>query len=357
MKRLNEIVILPEHKILKDRKSGKQMEFVLRCFKKGDEAGMVRCVRDEYGDSYFKTFFYDTDKIVEYAAGDDYDFFVAEADDRIAGMEIFTYFMSEGECYIEPASQILGRDFRGYGLSKELVDYTFRILEQLKPAAIFVHAVTFHSFTQHTCEKKDMVPVGFRLGSFLTERMENSYVKGRCDKYSEGILIKAVGKKDAGTIYLPEELIEFGHKIYRRLGVRYRIETIPCKWEDRRVEKGVYLLGIDEAQQFVKVQIRESGKDLKSRMEELIQRYRGKGKWSIQISIYSDVPYVKEEYEQLKKLGFFFTGLKPLCGEREQFYMRWVDDWNLCMEDYVLTDQFAELCEDIERFYEKRRIQ
>ena len=129
---------------------------------------------------------------------------------------------------------------------------------------------------------------------------------------------------------------------------------MPEKWEDTRKDKGTYFMDVDDNQQFVKVQVIEPGKDFAEYMEKVVAKYKGRGDYSIQVAVFSDSPSVILEYEQLHKLGFFFTGLKPLCGPREQFYMQWIDDWNLCMEDYVLTDSFSELREDIEEFYKGR---
>ena len=77
-------------------------------------------------------------------------------------------------------------------------------------------------------------------------------------------------------------------------------------------------------------------------------------KWSIQVALFTDTPLIYKQYEELRKLKFFFTGIKPLCSEREQLYMQWVGDWKLYMEDYILTEEFQIIREDIQSFYERR---
>ena len=376
MKELSDIQVSFESFRLKKRETGEERTFTLRPFREGDEDGIMACVRSEYGESYFKRFFYDHALIREKAFSDGYDFFVAETDGVIAGFEIFTYPVETDQC-IEAASQILNRSYRGYGLSGVMVDYIFRLLEQLEPSAIFVFAVTFHTSTQHTYLKRGMTGTGFRLGRFLTEMMENSYKRGRCDKYSEGIMIRPIAKRDAGTVYLPEEVAAFGERVYRNLDVRYEIRAgesrqgANCRGDRTehgnvsvsgeaaaqsgvRPESGEYHITVDELQQFVEVRVITEGRDLTARMKELIDRYRGEGTYTIQVILYDDTPVVWDCYEELKKLGFFFTGIRPLCGPREQLCMQWVDDWELCMEDYVLTDSFRAIANEIEAFYEGR---
>ncbi len=345
----------PVSVMLKNTKTGEEKEFILRSYREGDEEGMMACIRAEYGGSYFKPYFYDESWIREHAKSDDYDFFVGEADGRIAGMEIFTYFSEIDDC-VEPASQILAREYRGYGLSIALVDYTYDILESMDIPSIFVHAVTFHAFTQSTCEKRGMFPVGFRLGRFLTEKMENSYPKGRCDKHSEGIMIEPVKKREAGVIYLPPELESFGKKIYDRIGVSCEIRSKADDIKDDFPKEGEYRIKVDELQEFVEVLVIREGRDLAEKMTELVNTYRGKGYYSIQVALYDDTPTILKTYDELKNAGYFFTGFKPVCGKREQLYMQWIDDWNLCMEDYVLTDSFAEIREYIQEFYKNRYV-
>ena len=193
-------------KALCNEQTNETVEFTMRPFAAGDEQGMVACIRDEYGDSYFKQDFYDPAKLLEKAMGEHYVFFVAEANNEIVGMEVFALFTENGDDYIEPASQILKKAYRGYGLAAELVAYTFPLAKEMKPAALFVHAVTFHPITQRVCGEQGMVPTGFRLGSFLAEKMQNSYPKGMCPKHSEGIMILPVEKLAAGKVYLPREL-------------------------------------------------------------------------------------------------------------------------------------------------------
>ena len=347
---MNTKLVFEKEEVKLKSADGTEKVFIMRPFKEGDETGIIECVREEYGDSYFKTDFYDPEKVKEDALSDRYRFFVAETDGKIAGMEIFHLF-SEDEDYIEPASQILKKEYRNYGLSGALVFYTLPLAEKMEPCALFVHAVTFHKATQTVCEAYGMTPVGFRLGSFLTEKMNNSYIRQACDKYSEGIMIRAVRKKDAGTIYIPEEIRDYTDKIYGRLKVKYNIadSTVAVDITSQIPNHAVLSIKRDEVQRLIMIKVDEPGKDLVTQMRDLKKSFGNEPYWVIQIMLNTDTPVIYDQYEELKSEGFFFSGLKPLCGSHERMYMQWIGNTELHMDKYVLTQSFEEIRRDIER--------
>lgn len=336
---------------LYNEQTKERVVFTMRPFVSGDEQGLLDCIRDEYGESYFKRDFYDREKLREKAMGEQYVFFVAEANGEIAGMEIFALFTGHGDDYIEPASQILKQKYRGFGLAAELVAYTFPLAKAMKPKALFVHAVTFHSITQRVCQEQGMIPTGFRLGSFLAEKMNNSYPKGKCPKYSEGILILPVEKQSAGKVYLPQELHPYATNIYDRLGLSYELsgEKASFLQEHARISAVT-----DELQRTVLIRILEFGEDLTDQIEKLMNGHT-QSLWTYQVTIPSDSGASVTAYEKLAEKGFFFTGIKAACGMQEQFYMQWCGEMMLCMEEYVLTDAFDQLRIQIQNFYDRRK--
>ncbi len=338
-------------KELYNERTNERVVFTMRPFAPGDESGLISCIRDEYGDTYFKRDFYDEKKLFEKATGEHYVFFVAEARGEIAGMEIFALFTDNGDDYIEPASQILKRDYRGFGLAVELVAYTFPLAKAMKPSALFVHAVTFHPITQWVCGEQGMIPTGFRLGSFLAEKMHNSYPKGRCPKYSEGIMILPVEKKDAGTVYLPGELHEDVKMIYRQLGMQVELSDKKTGFSS---ETALLDIVTDEIQRTVLIQVMKPGEDLAERVHELLLAHP-ESYWTYQVTIPSNDGTAVTAYERLIGLGFFFTGIKAACGEQEQFYMQWCGELELYMEDYALTDAFVAMQRRIGAYYNRRK--
>ncbi len=349
-----DLEITDEKRIVLTSKDGVTKEFLMRPYRVGDEEGIKEIVTEEYGQSYFKKDFYDPELIKRDALSDRYRFFVSETDGIVAGLEIFHVFAGS-EDYLEPASQILRKSYRNYGLAAAMVDYTFEIAKKMEPSALFVHAVTFHISTQSVCGDYGMVPTGFRLGSFLTEKMQNSYFLGKSDKYSEGIMIYPVAKKNAETVYIPGELHAFADKIYEDLGVEYKMADVPDAGDikaagDLMPAESELEIKKDTDQRMVTVNVLKEGKDIPQKMQEMIDSFGDEPYWVIQISLNTSSKGVYFLYEELKKLKFFCAGLKPLCSDCERMYMQWIGNTDLNMSEYVLTDRFKEIRQDIEGF-------
>lgn len=341
----------PLERELENQSTGAHVRFRMRPFACGDEQGMIDCIRDEYADSYFKRDFYDPAMLREKALGGHYVFFVAEAEGEIAGMEIFELFCEHGDDYIEPASQILRLKYRGFGLSAALVEYTFPLAKAMRPLGLFVHAVTFHTITQKVCEAQGMRATGFRLGRFLTEKMHNSYERGRCPKYSEGIMILPLEKREAGTVYVPGELREVVSDCYDRLGMNYALCHEGMSLPSAPAE---LLVSVDELQRMVLIRLERYGVDLVDRVRESLADREQSG-WTCQIKLPTCDGCAVTAYEQLREIGFFFTGVQAACSDREWIYMQWCGDMELYLEDYALTEEFCLLRDAIKRFYDGRR--
>ena len=105
----------------------------------------------------------------------------------------------------------------------------------------------------------------------------------------------------------------------------------------------------DEVQRLIMIKVDEPGKDLVTQMRYLKKSFGNEPYWVIQIMLNTDTPVIYDQYEELKSEGFFFSGLKPLCGSHERMYMQWIGNTELHMDKYVLTQSFEEIRRDIER--------
>ncbi len=348
---------IPQKKLsLTNKKTGEIKAFILRSFQPGDEEGMLSCVKEEHENTYFKAYFYDPVLLRQKAESGEYIFFVAEEEGEIVGIELLRIFHQKGEDYIEPASQIIRRDYRGFGLSEAMVDYTFAVAKDLEPSALFVHAAMYHSITQHVCESYGMEPVGFEIGSFLTEVMKNSFAMEGVDKYSAGTLCYPVKKKCAGRVYLPKELAEYAAFIYDKLGAEYEIETEKINDTVSAVTSEIDVSMENEVNRYISITIHQWGDDLLQKISQIMAEHENEKNWTYLLVVNIDTPEFLTWYKRLKERGFFFGGMQPLCGEHERVFLYWVGDLELQMERYRVTEKFSVIRDKIEKFY-KGRVQ
>lgn len=339
----------------------------LRMFRAGDENGMIACVRDEYGDTYFKSGFYDPKYLRKEAEEGVITFLIAETDeDGIIGMMILKEFYPK-ESMCEIASQIFRKKYRGYGLAMPFFEYGMGILLSRNYSAAFCLPVLFHDVTQRLLYRLGMRATGLVMNVFDMDHIIHSYNNGRNRKHSQGIQIRAVGKRDAGTLYLPEEHYGFCRDIYASLGAVFTIAAADIRrlpdddnheTDDQTQRLPVYTemeYANDDLQHSLTIDIRRAGRDLVKRITKLHTRYPLQGKQTAVIFLNCNDPGAVWAYEVLQEMGYFFTGLKPLCSEREYIVLHHEGEVEIFFEDYWLSGEFANLIGYVETCYKKCR--
>ena len=188
-----------------------------------------------------------------------------------------------------------------------------------------------------------MIPVAFNFGSYITAQMGNSFDLGHSEKYAQAILVLPVKKQAAGKIFIDENIENVVSSLYQKLGVNYEIETTCTtpKEENSKID-----VKVNDREQTICIRVNSIGQDLKTVVEDILKKHKGE-LWTTQLILStSDVESVWAQKE-LKKLGFFFSGLRPLCNEKEQLYMQFIGRVKFYPEEFVLTDSFRHLMNEI----------
>lgn len=347
-------------------REGKKLSVLLREYYQGDEPGMIACIRDEYDSTYFKRNFYQSKQIQQEAASGHITFLVAEVlggdaavSGEIAGMLILKQFYQE-ESMCEIASQIFRKKYRGYGLAVPFFEYALEILRARNYSAAYCLPVVFHDITQRLLYRQGLRATGFILNVFDMERITHSYERDRNKKHSQGIQIMAQKKRNAGILYLPPEHLEIGKRIYDSLGVAYQIYEESS--EEAREERDILLTPVsvigtkqDEVQSNLEIHIYRIGADLSKCVENIHRDYPLVGKQTANIFLNINDRYAVWAYRLLKEKGYFFTGLKPLCSDREYMVLHNPGEVEIFLEDYVLTEEFKSLCDVIKETMIKKQ--
>ncbi|MCH5257758.1 MAG: GNAT family N-acetyltransferase [Lachnospiraceae bacterium] len=341
---------------------GRGLTITLREYRPGDEEGMIACIRDEYGDTYFKRGFYEPSYIKEESDSGHITFLVAQTKaGEIAGMLILKEF-SPKEDMCEIASQIFRKKYRGYGLAMPFFEYAMDILLNRNYSAAYCLPVLFHDVTQRLLYRLGMHATGFILNVFDIEHITHSYHNGKNTKHSQGIQIRPAGKRDAGMIYLPREHREFCMRIYSGLGVKFNIEQENTNNTDELLQNSmdikydlppVTLLHFrqDELQQSLEISIYLVGEDLVMRIDELHKKHPLKGRQTACIFLNCNDKNAVWAYRMLEKAGYFFTGLKPLCSKKEYMVLHNPGEMEIYFEDYVVSEEFKRLLNYVAKEY------
>lgn len=342
---------------------GGKLTVTLREYRPGDEEGMIACIRDEYGNTYFKRDFYNPDYLKKEAISGHITFLVAQTGEKeTAGMLILKEFAPE-ESMCEIASLIFRKKYRGYGLALPFFEYGMEILLSRDYSAAYCLPVLFHDITQRLLYRLKLRVTGFVLNVFDMANITHSYQNGRNTKHSQGLQIRAVGKQAVGTVYIPKQHQDFCRKIYEGLGVTYCMaeesETVLEKANSRERLPAVSDLSYrqDELQSSLEIRIYRIGLDLWERIAALHEKFPLKGKQTANIFLNISDKNAIWAYRVLTDMGYFFTGLKPLCSEKEYMVLHQPGEVEIYFEDYVVSKEFAEMLRLIKGYMNTRRKQ
>lgn len=337
--------------------NGEEKTFLIRPKKNGDEKEMIECICDEYGATYFKQNFYDEAYLQKESEEGHISFFVAEVvEDRdgrkdfcmgeIAGMMILKdSYPVASMCEI--ASQIFKKKYRGYGLAMSFFEYGMRVLEKRQYSSAFCLPVLFHDVTQRLMNRFGFIATGLLLNVFDVEDMTHSYDNGRNTKHSQGIQVKKVGECNVGTLYLPKEHAKFCKQIYNQLGVKCKIVYDAKKVAESGV--GYVTSKQNEKQHNLEIHIYSVGENVVDQVENVLKNCPLKGKQTANIFLNLCDERAAWAYRQLKEKGWFFTGLRPLCGEWEYMVLHNCGETKVYFEDYHMSDEFQILTNYIMR--------
>lgn len=326
---------------------GRKLTVLLREYRPGDEEGMIACIRDEYLDTYFKKNFYSPDYLRKEAESGQITFLVAQTRaGEIAGMLLLKEFAPK-EQMCEVASQIFRKKYRGYGLAMPFFTYGMDILLRRNYSAAYCLPVLFHDTTQRLLFRLGFRATGFIWNVFDMEHISHSYQNGRNTKHSQGIQIRAVNKRDAGTLYMPKKYQAYCRSVYESLGVTYHMA------EERADEKNnlpaVTELSYqqDDRQSSLEIRIYRIGADLTERLYALHQAFPLQGKQTANIFLNSNDPNAVGAYDSITDMGYFFSGLKPLCSEKEYMILHHAGEVKIYLEDYVISEEFLALSKQL----------
>ncbi|MDE5932267.1 MAG: hypothetical protein K2H40_07280 [Lachnospiraceae bacterium] len=337
-----------------DQEGSGTLTVTLRPYEPGDEDGMTACVRDEYGSTYFKKGFYDAAYLRKEAGNKKYTFLTAQTKaGEVAGMLVLEE-LGEEEALCEVESLFIRKKYRGYSLAGPFLHYGVEIVLGRNYAAACCHPALFHPITQKLLYRQGFRATGLLLNVFDAACMVHSYSNGRNSKFSLGLQLLPMKKKNAGTIYIPSEHRAFVERVYQGLSMTFQmVQRSGSKTADMP-QRGEISLQVDSLQSSLEICIRHAGADLLERMAEIHALYPLTGKWTANVLLNINESHAVRAYKKLTGLHYFFSGLRPMGNAGEYMVLHNPGEVQCFFEDYAVSPEFAEILKYIGKYYERR---
>ena len=294
--------------LLHNKTTGESLEVTLRPFRAEDASQVITCIRDAYGDSYVKPFLYTEEGVLHHDKTGEMRFSIAAAGDTVIGItgcELSNSFPGMAEV----ACQIVRREYNGYGLALPLDLYAMKPAETLPLTGQFARALGCHRISQKTLDGMGFTACGFLLNVFDKEVFLHRFDNGNYAKIPQSVAVKRQGKTDAGSVWLPEELVPLADTMYQKLGLFWKHQA------EGSMLSGVSRMERDEALNHATLTLwaRTCGEDFAARLASELSAVAGRPGQTVNLYLNLSSPGSGVAYQEARRQGFLFTGFLP-CG-------------------------------------------
>lgn len=321
----------------------------LREYRVGDEQGIIDCIRDEYGNSYVKAQWYSKTAIWENAVTGRCIFIVAQLPNReIAATTALAKTQRKNASVYEIAAQVVKKKYRGHGIAQRIFEYSLKLLEDKNVSAVFSQPVLFHDITQRLLCGLGFHAVGIVPNIFDLEVLHHSYDNGRNAKMPLGIQARAAGRQTAGRLYLPKQHRDFIVRRYEELCAEYEIAD-GSAGDCKKLPESSISYQYNRTHQHLEITIFAVGIDWERQLKQLLRTYPLRGKNTANVFLSMNDANAVCVYHWLSRRGFFFTGLMPLCSDKEYMIMHHMGETPFYFEDLKLNREFETIANYIEK--------
>lgn len=294
--------------LLHNKKTGQSLDVTLRSLLPQDAPQLIECIQDAYGDSYVKTKLYHPEQVIRGHQQQEMLFSVALTHDgTVAGItacELSPHFPRQGEI----SCQIIRQSFNGYGLALPLALHAMEQGEQLPLCSQFARALGCHLISQKTLKGMGFTATGFLLHVYDKDKFHFRFPNGDYCKIPQSVAVKAQGKTDAGTVFVPHELIPLAEQMYRELGVSWTPGSPPPQ-----DGPGVWDKSDDTLHATLALWCRSCGNDFVRQLKGRLDEVSAQPNRTVNLYLNLSSPGSAQSYRAARDMGFIFTGFFP-CG-------------------------------------------
>lgn len=275
------------------------MDITIREATSPDVDIIMEMVRLQYGGLNYDPLLYDRSGLSA-AIGKNYHFWLAFAGGKTAGMLCLkAHTIFEGT--YEGCTLMVLPAFRGHGIAAELMDTMRRSFDGLPGAAsVFYSVLTLDTIEQDREYVNGFTPTGLALNRFLYDpSAENLNGTKLPERRHHLIMCKALQKRETAKLYIPSAVENTLRGIYRDLGVNIG-EKPANERSDKRTNK--------QTCRIVAYPVHHYTEYFGSVPEDHNFDKTGYINFFLDMTL----PSCPEDFLRLKRLGFVFTGAKPL---------------------------------------------
>lgn len=278
--------------------------------------GIRQCIRDEYGETYSTRIIYDINAFAEeIQSGKSLAMLaVSETGDPVASLAL--RHCGGFKDVPELTMHVVCHAYRGFGIgtvfTKALLDNPFA----KGHSSVTAHSVTFHPKAQHQTLNCGLVPTGFLFLVHSNELVHHTFDVTGCPKQSFAVGVYTENKRDAGTIYIPQEHRDFAEAIYSRLDVKVSFGQDTGEY----IGEADFNTHTDNIHHTLDIEIFNGGEELEVLLKDFFSQKNFPDQTANAV-IDMNSPSAVRTYRLLADYGFFFAGLQPLCGNGEFMIM------------------------------------
>ena len=280
-----------------------------------DVTQIIELIKMCYGMSCSDSLMYNEEVLKQRMERKDFAVYVAvNREDKVIAMENYCR-REEFPCSLYLKNKMTHSEYRSCGIGLKLTEYLMKTENFSIWNSLYAYCLTYNSFSQANLIHFGFSVTGFVYNSFL----KNEQIKEAADypKRSHVIMVKNMGVKAVGTLYIPREINKAAELIYQQLGVAY------CVDNKQREPVGTTSLSNEYSQVHHNLEtwITHPGTDMIQIISHILEGHEKDLLFTHQIYL-----NIKDEsaiwaYEKLKSIGYILSGIKPLEDECEYFVL------------------------------------
>lgn len=289
------------------------IHLTIRPLKETEAIEVARCIYDEFGLTYVNETVYYPERFYSAVQKGEIYSLVAVTDSGEIAAHLAMWEWSVLPGIWEMGMGVVKHQFRKVHVMEKLVQEIITYArDEKKLPGLLAEPVLYHPYTQKISNKFDFFACGAGL-AYTAASLKNTINNMENTRDSLALAMN-IFKREARTLYLPDELNEMVEEILARMALPATIvndETLPQRDECESFCENYSTL------QLGRIVIYHTGKNVEFQLRHLAARLKRHSAEVIELFIMLNEPEAVFAYEAAKKQGYFCTGFLPMskCGD------------------------------------------